>query len=139
MFCFVSHRLSLCNPDWPGTHVSTPVRPQTPLASAFHVLGLKICATVPGQRQALLCLRLAWIWMDIAEIGLELLTPCLHLHPQSWHCNWMPPHWVYVVLGLNPGLHARQASILPTQQFYNCSLSLSLSLARSLARQGFSV
>jgi hypothetical protein len=51
-------RVSLCSPDYPGTHSAdqTGLKLRNPTASASRVLGLKACSTMPGLR--INCLRL---------------------------------------------------------------------------------
>jgi hypothetical protein len=56
LFCFVlffvfRDRVSLCSPDCPGTHFvdQAGLELRNPPASASQVLGLKVCATTPGQ------------------------------------------------------------------------------------------
>jgi hypothetical protein len=53
LFCFVlvfRDRVSLCSPGFPGTHSvdQAGLELRYPPASAFQVLGLKVCATTPG-------------------------------------------------------------------------------------------
>jgi hypothetical protein len=51
LFCFVFRdRVSLCSPGSPGTHSvdQAGLELRNPPASASQVLGLKVCATMPG-------------------------------------------------------------------------------------------
>jgi hypothetical protein len=53
LFCFVfvfRDRVSLCSPGCPGTHSvdQAGLELRNPPASASQVLGLKVCATMPG-------------------------------------------------------------------------------------------
>ena len=50
------------SPDWPGTHFvdQAGLELRDLLASAFHVLGLKVCDTVPGSLTVLFCLYMLW-------------------------------------------------------------------------------
>jgi hypothetical protein len=54
LFCFVlfcfRDRVSLCSPVYPETHSVDQafLELRNPPASAFQVLGLKVCATMPG-------------------------------------------------------------------------------------------
>jgi hypothetical protein len=49
-FCFSQDRVSLCSPGCPGTHFvdQAGLELRNPPASAFQVLGLKECVTMPG-------------------------------------------------------------------------------------------
>jgi hypothetical protein len=48
--CFFRDRVSLCSPGYPGTHSvdQAGLELRNPPASASQVLGLKVCATMPG-------------------------------------------------------------------------------------------
>jgi hypothetical protein len=57
LFCFVFRdRVSLCSPGCPGTHFvdQAGLELRNLPASASHVLGLKACATTPGESDFLL-------------------------------------------------------------------------------------
>jgi hypothetical protein len=48
--CLFQDRVSLCSPGCPGTHFvdQAGLKLRNPPASAFQVLGLKVCTTMPS-------------------------------------------------------------------------------------------
>jgi hypothetical protein len=55
VFLVFRDRVSLCSPGCPGTHFvdQAGLELRNPPASASRVLGLKACATTPGERDIL--------------------------------------------------------------------------------------
>jgi hypothetical protein len=59
LFCFFRDRVSLFSPGCPGTHFvdQAGLKLRNPPASASRVLGLKACATTPGENHPVLKLH----------------------------------------------------------------------------------
>jgi hypothetical protein len=67
-FMVFRDRVSLCSPGCPGTHYvdQAGLELRNPPASASRVLGLKVCATMPGTVYFLSkVLGLPWVYQDI--------------------------------------------------------------------------
>jgi hypothetical protein len=62
-------RVSLCSPGCPGTHFvdQAGLELRNPPASAFQVLGLKACATIPGM-ECLIFKAAAWVELHIRNL-----------------------------------------------------------------------